>query len=187
VTVRDDDPDPNRMIRGKRHGAWVLAAYFRRLADWRAWLRFVTFRSDMGTIGRALRARFLDANPARNGARAGGGSPAEGGGEDERLNEVFLDALRAFESRSGAALFVTAEQDNNTILFDTMFAASYLTRPEFAGRHRRVTIKDSNHIYGLPEWRGTLIDSVVDWLEATSRARPLGASRSESGAKGDKT
>jgi hypothetical protein len=157
------------MIRGKSHGAWVLAAYFRRLADWRAWLRFVTFRSDMATIGRALRARFLGSDPAQANARPGGGSPVDGGGEDERLNDAFLDAFGMFEARSGAVLFVTAEQDNNTILFDTMFASTHLARPERAERHRRINVRHANHIYGLPEWRETLIDSVVEWLEATDR------------------
>jgi uncharacterized protein len=185
VTVRGDDPDPHRAIHGKSHGAWVLAAYFRRLADWRAWLRFITFRSDMGTIGRALRARLFGKGPAREGARPGAGPPPEGGGEDERLNEAFLEALAAFEARSGAALFVTAEQDNNTILFDTMFASSYLARPERAERHRRITIKDANHIYGLPEWRDTLIDAVVDWMEATGAARTPAIARAGAVAKGE--
>ena len=88
----------------------------------------------------------------------------------ERLNELFLDAFRSFDARSGSIFFVTAEQDNNTIQFDTMFASIHLDRPGASTKHRRLTIKDANHIYGLPEWRDALVGSVADWLDATGPA-----------------
>jgi hypothetical protein len=45
VTLRGDDVIPGRRIASKQHGAWVLAAYARRLTDWRAWLRFITLQA----------------------------------------------------------------------------------------------------------------------------------------------
>ena len=170
VTLRGDDVVPGRRIASKQHGAWVLAAYARRLADWRAWLRVVTLQSDMRTIGTALRARYLKAAkpPADAAAPPTGTQPDTGDGE--RLNELFIEAFRSFDARSGSIFFVTAEQDNNTIQFDTMFASTHLDRPGAAAKHRRLTIKDANHIYGLPEWRDVLVGSVTDWLEATGSA-----------------
>lgn len=185
VTLRDDDPDPRAAIQGRSHGAWVLASYFRRVSDWRAWLRLITLRSDVRTIGRALRARFLA--PRSVGARgaAAAGLPAEAGGEDERLNEGFMTAFKEFDARSGEALFVTAEQDNNTIQFDTMFASKHLAAPGAPARHPRVMVAGSNHIYGLPEWRDRLLDAVVEWLDATERTAHPDMARSGLRPKGE--
>ncbi|HZN56283.1 MAG TPA: hypothetical protein VFB67_13275 [Candidatus Polarisedimenticolaceae bacterium] len=172
VTLRADDSNPHARIRGRAHGTWVLAAYARRAGDWRAWLRLITLRSDVGTIARALRARFLAPKKAA-AAGSPGGTPAApaGAAEDERLNERFIDALEAFEAKGGEALFVTAEQDNNTIQFDTMFGSTRLAEPARARRHRRITIRGANHIYGLPEWRDELAGEVFSWLDGRGGAR----------------
>jgi pimeloyl-ACP methyl ester carboxylesterase len=169
VTLRGDD-EPGSWIVSRQHGAWVLSAYARRIADWRAWVRIITLKSDMRTIGTALRARFLNKAKPLAPAAAPAEGPQSDAGEGERLNELFLDAFRSFEARSGRIFFVTAGQDVNTIQFDTMFASTYLDSPGASTKHRRLTIKDANHIYGLPEWRDALVGSVADWLEATGPA-----------------
>ena len=171
VTVRGDDPRPHARIRDRKHGAWVLAAYLRRAGDWRAWLRLITLRSDVGTIARAVRARFLAPKPRVEAGPASGSPAAAAGAEDERLNDRFIEALEAFEAQGGEALFITAEQDNNTIQFDTLFGSTRLAEPERARRHRRITVKGANHIYGLPEWRDELAGEVFAWLERGGSGR----------------
>lgn len=171
VTVKGADVRPEDRIRDARYGRWVLTSYVRRLGDWRAWVRLFTFRSDLATISRALRARFLPSKePA---APAPGQAVAEGAeGKGEYLNEAFVEAFDAFEARGGVVLFVNSEQDISLVHFESLFASKYMTSPERVAKHPRFVVKDANHIFGMPEWRDELLGIVSGWL-----AEPAGTGR----------
>jgi pimeloyl-ACP methyl ester carboxylesterase len=172
VTLRSADPNEQDRIEGRGHGARVLRDYARRAKDWRAWLRLLSFRSGYRTIGRALRARFLGRRPARADAgpdETGTGVQPDGAADEERLSGLFLRAVTSFDERGGKMLFINAERDNNTYIFDEQFGDTYLAPGTRLGeRHRRVVIAGSNHIYGSPEWREELFQATLQWLETDS-------------------
>ncbi len=184
VTLIDTDPDAAGRIRDAGLAAKVLRSYARRTRDWRAWLRLVSMRSDYGTIAQALRVRLSRRPPKRQWSLAteAAGAPSGGAGPDDetwlnpggRLSPSFLRALGALGRRSGRALFVNAERDPSTALFDSLFAPVHLAPGSARAReHPVVVIPEANHVYGCPEWFDLLSRTIVTWLE-TGEA-PLGS------------
>jgi pimeloyl-ACP methyl ester carboxylesterase len=171
VTVREADLRRQKTIRGARHGRKVLGNYARRLRDPRAWLRLVTLRSDVRTLGKALRARFLDRETT--GVAKTAESPdnvtVPTSSSDEILNPFFFGAFEDFDSRGGAALFINAGNYDNTYTFDRIFADRFLAAgTTWGSRHQRVVVPGANHVYGTPEWRAVVLDRVVAWLGGDS-------------------
>jgi uncharacterized protein len=186
VTVKGADVRPQDRIRDRRYGAWVLTSYLRRLSDWRAWLRLFTFRSDMATIARALRARFLPQREGGADARAEVSASSEGSSDTERLNDLFVDAFERFEARGGDVLFVNSEQDISLMHFETLFASRLLATPESTRRHSRFTVLGANHIFGIPEWREELLGIVSGWLDDAHGGSARVSAPVASDAKGDR-
>lgn len=156
VTVRERDLKRQKTVRGKAQGRKVLRNYLRRARDPRAWLRAAGLRSDFRTIGRALRARFLQEQASDVVATPGDG---------EVLNPHFTSSFESFHERGGAALFVNAGNYDNTFTFNRLFGDPHLGPGKAYGdRHRRVEIPNANHVYGAPEWRAELTETVLGWL-----------------------
>ncbi|HEX6850866.1 MAG TPA: hypothetical protein VF139_05605 [Candidatus Polarisedimenticolaceae bacterium] len=169
VTLRDASEGGGPRITGKAHSRRILRAYLRRAKDWRAWLNLLSLRTDFSTLKRAAAANLAVA-PAGDGTAGGAAPGAAAAGEV--LNPMFVEALGAFHRRGGRALFVTAANDASTFAFDEHFGRHHLAPGgEYASRHARVSIPDSNHIYGMPPWREMLIRVVEEWLATDDGSR----------------
>jgi pimeloyl-ACP methyl ester carboxylesterase len=177
VATKGAGPRPAERIRGREHGSWVLASYFRRMSDWRAWLKLVTLRSDVKLIARALWARFGPARQAVTDQPPVDTAAEPGGGDDEHLNESFVGAFETFDARGGTVLFVNSEMHVSLVHFESLFASRFLVAPERARRHPRHTVRGANHIFGMPEWRDELFGIVTGWLDRPN-ATPVRATAS---------
>jgi pimeloyl-ACP methyl ester carboxylesterase len=172
VTLKDPNPRAAARILGKEHAGRVLASYARRMKDWRAWVRLLTFKSDSGTIGRALKARFFNRRSARQapGGREEGPGAESGPAPGEGLSELFAEGFMKFHEDGGRALFLHAGAFHETYLFNDLVGETYMAPgTDLAERHRRVTIDGANHIYGTPEWSTELFEAIESWLEESAR------------------
>jgi hypothetical protein len=153
------------MTSGQLQG--IRSTYLRKLAlrdpdVWRAWIRFLTFRSDYRLLARAVfgasRSRSRPANkPA--------GDP--GAKVEDNTNPLFATAVFQMLSTSRRILFLFPGADRLHWEFDAKFMSRHAaTVQKYGASCRIVVMPQANHVFSLSRWQREMLDHCCEWLAA---------------------
>lgn len=147
----------------RRLSAYYLKGLFRPSS----WLRFLTLKSDYRAIAKVIALKLRGVAP-----RPGADAPQDAAPDVPNLNPLVLPAFRDFVQRGGNVLFLCAERDTDTQLFEKGFREPNLQPGNpFEGACRVEKIREANHIYALEESQEALIGAIVSWLGAPGVSR----------------
>ena len=86
--------------------------------------------------------------------------------ELSNMNPYLLQAVRNVLSRQARVLFLCADKDTGTELFEKGFQNKYL-KPgnSYEGMYKIMKIKDANHIYTTVESQQFLLSTIEKWMD----------------------
>jgi dienelactone hydrolase len=179
-----------RMSEG--YAKFYLGLYLKKIFRPKAWLRFLTLKSDhrmifksflvmLRSLARKLNP-FRTAEPARSGPRRNAGKESNreagkrddkprsglsvavpGAGSDLQFNEKFLESFRAISENGGRGVFVFGGNDNFKWEFYEEFRDRMPGEFEKYGDAFSIReIKHANHMYTLREWQDTIIEMCLN-------------------------
>ena len=145
--------------------------YLRKLraAEWRSWVRLLTFRSDFQMIARAL------FKPIQARIRRSKSTPenAQTAVQPDNTNPLFAPAFRSMVATSRHVLLVFAESDRLFWEFEEKFVRRHGPSLEAHAAWYRVHVTpQANHIFSSSEWQEDLFEQCCGWLE--ERAARMG-------------
>lgn len=141
--------------------------YFRKLLDWKSWLRLLTFRSDFGIIAKVFLSplKRLGKRPVTEGLPTAGRHQSESAVPTDNLNPFFPPAF--FEFLKGPRRLFLVFGGNDRLYWD------YLEK-FYQPRKSRIdalcpvldlqVIEGARHVYEEKEQYETLLRIVVAWI-----------------------
>jgi uncharacterized protein len=147
-----------RQLEGKR------SMYFRNLLKPSSLWRFITFRSDYGTIWHSMKRLIVKpkAKPAVTAAPGAEQLPPEQRGN---ANPLFPPAYFEFLQRGGKALMVFSEKDRLWSEYEEKFEQPFAERLKpLAAQIEKHVIPSANHVMSLQEWQREMVDVSRAWL-----------------------
>ena len=139
-----------------------------RLAEWRSWVRLLTFRSDFRMIARALFAPFQLRLRRLTSTTLTPATPknAPAAGQPDNTNPLFAPAFHSIVSSSRPVLLVFAESDRLFWEFDEKFVRRHGPALEpYTAWYRVHVTPQANHIFSSSEWQEDLFEQCCSWLE----------------------
>jgi len=163
VLFMPDTSSDATFITSKEIAQNILKRYFAKLMIPKAWLRFLSFKSDYRAILRSLSMTMLRSKPDRRA-------------QDLKkkvspyFNWGFLEAFEALCARKSPILFVLATRSYTTGDFKREFAPYFLqTNVQEDTVWCIHEILDANHAYSKREWQQELFQKITTWLEEKYR------------------
>lgn len=152
--------------------------YFRKLLDWRSWLRLLTFRSDFGIIAKVFLAplKRIWKRTATGVLTARQNQPAESAAPTGNLNPFFPPAF--FEFLKGSRRLFLVFGGNDRLYWDYLEKFYQPRKSQIDALHSVLdlqVIEGARHVYEEREQHETLLRIVVDWI-----SKELGGSRQAS-------
>ena len=134
--------------------------YLQSAINPRKWMRFIMFKSDYRAIVKLIILKIKEMGKTKHEVNA----PPESMDLDN-LNPHFMRAFKRTCELNRDILFLCAEKDTDTQLFNKGFRNVYLYpgNPN-ESRYTISTIKDANHIYTLETSQNMLIQNISIWL-----------------------
>lgn len=153
--------------------------YFRKLLDWKSWLRLLTFRSDFGIITKVFLSplKRLWKRPVTEGLPTAGQNQPESAVPVDNLNPFFPPAF--FEFLKGPRRLFLVFGRNDRLYWDYL-EKFYQPRKSQIDALRPVldiqVIEGARHVYEEKEQYETLLRIVVTWIskELDDAARAVG-------------
>ena len=163
VILDGSDRDAARYITASQLTA-MRTGYWRklRLAEWRSWMRLLTFRSDFRMIGKTLLAPIYarirrSTSPAKDAPTAV---------HADNTNPLFAPAFRNMVTTSRPVLLVFAESDRLFWEFEEKFLQRHgRTLERYAAWYRVHVTPQANHIFSSSEWQEDLFEQCSRWLD----------------------
>ena len=153
--------------------------YFRKLLDWKSWLRLLTFRSDFGIIAKVflspLKRRWR--RSASNVSLAVQNQPVQSATPTNNLNPFFPPAF--FEFLKGSRRLFLVFGGDDRLYWDYLEKFYQPRKSQIEALHSVLdlqVIEGARHVYEEKEQHETLLRIVVDWI-----SRELEGTRQESG------
>jgi pimeloyl-ACP methyl ester carboxylesterase len=135
------------------------SGYWRRLAQPRSWLRFLTLQSDYGVIWRSLRRLFL---PETRPAAAPPSAVLQAGNTNPLFAAAFFDFLR----RGGRVLMLFSGKDRLHAEYEEKFAQPFAGRlAEYDRQIEHYLVPEANHVLAWPQWRNEMIAVSERWIK----------------------
>jgi uncharacterized protein len=161
VTLASNAATPAKYMSGRELDA-MRGLYLRKLFNPKAWLRFLTFRSDYSVAWRAMLRLIRKPKPKLVVAAPETPVPAEQRGN---ANPLFPPAYFDFLKRGGHALMLFSEKDRLYSDYEEKFVQPYAEplRP-LAAQIEQHLVTSANHVLSLPEWRREMVDTSRAWL-----------------------
>jgi uncharacterized protein len=163
VILDGSDRDPARYMTAAQLTA-TRTGYLRKLrvAEWRSWVRLLTFRSDFRMIARALfkpiQARIRRSKSTPENARAAV--------QPDNTNPLFAPAFHSMVATSRHVLLVFAESDRLFWEFEDKFLRRHGPSLEPHATWYRVHVTpQANHIFSSSQWQEDLFEQCCGWLE----------------------
>jgi pimeloyl-ACP methyl ester carboxylesterase len=151
--IAEKSPEFKDTITTPEYAKQVLSTYRSKLLSPKAWLRFLTFKSEYKTLNRSLSLYFKKLLKKK------------GFQKHPRFNELFLTSFENFISRGEKILFINGEFDPATWEFKTEFEDKYLkSKRNLDNLFEIHIIKKANHIFSLSECQAELLDKISSWL-----------------------
>ncbi|MGE3510375.1 MAG: hypothetical protein AB7N65_16005, partial [Vicinamibacterales bacterium] len=177
VMLDSPNVDPRQfMTRGQLHS--LRARYFQKLLSPRAWLRFLSMRTDYRTLMKSMSAML------RSGRRQGpshASQPAAAGQPPDNANPLFAPALFATLSRGCPILMLFSGADRLYWEFEEKFLTQHRARYEaLASMVSLHVIESANHILTFESWQQEAEAHIARWFDTVS---PIDERASLSGAE----
>ena len=162
-TLASNAATPGKYLTGKQLDG-KRSQYFRNLMKPRSLWRFVTFRSDYGTIWHSMK-RLVVKPKVKPVVAADPVAPLEQRGN---ANPLFPPAYLDFLQRGGKALMIFSEKDRLWSEYEEKFEQPFaeLLKPLEAQIEKHV-IANANHVMSLGEWQREMVDVSRNWLTRT--------------------
>src|SRR5688500_1811214 len=145
----------SKQLEGKR------SMYFRNLLKPSSLWRFITFRSDYGTIWHSMK-RLIVKPKAKPAVTSGAAPGAEQLPPEQRgnANPLFPPAYFEFLQRGGKALMVFSEKDRLWSEYEEKFEVPFAERLRpHAGNIEKHVIANANHVMALAEWQREMVQT----------------------------
>ena len=142
--------------------------YFRKLLDWKSWLRLLTLRSDFGVIAKVFLSplkRRRKAPAPDNPSSAGPSQAAENASPIDNLNPFFPPAF--FEFLKGSRRLFLVFGGNDRLYWDYLEKFYQPRKDQIDALHSVLdlqVIEGARHIYEEQEQYEMLLRVVVDWI-----------------------
>ncbi|MCC7003474.1 MAG: hypothetical protein IT357_15060 [Gemmatimonadaceae bacterium] len=169
VTLDSDSAIPSKYL--TRHDlAQLRRGYLAKLFNPEAWLRLLTFRSDLGTIFRSVVAGVTD-RLRRSGGTGGAARTATLPPEQlANVNPLFPTAYFSFLGRGGRALMVFSEKDRMLGDWREKFVDLYPEQMRrFAPQITEHVVAGANHVLSERAWQQEMHEVARRWLGALPR------------------
>lgn len=140
------------------------SGYLRKLsiAEWRSWVRLLTFRSDYRMIARAIWKPIQ----ARIRRRAPAPPPAVEGAPADNTNPLFAPAFSQMVRTSRPVLLVFGESDRLFWEFEDKFMRRHRASLEpYSAWYQVHVTPQANHIFSASQWQDEMFARCSDWLE----------------------
>lgn len=161
VTLASNAATPGKYLTAKQLDG-KRSMYFRNLLKPASLWRFVTFRSDYGTIWHSMKRLFVKSKPKPVAAPGATELPPEQRGN---ANPLFPPAYFEFLQRGGKALMVFSEKDRLWSEYEEKFELPFAERLKpLAPQIEKHVIASANHVMALPEWQREMVNISRDWL-----------------------
>jgi pimeloyl-ACP methyl ester carboxylesterase len=137
--------------------------YLKKLLSPKAWLRFLSFKSEYGVIWHSMKRLW-----AREPAKAANAPPPNPETIEQRgnANPLFPPAYLAFLQRGGQALMLFSEKDRLQSEYEEKFAEPFATKlAPFEKQIRKHVIPKANHTMTLHEWQREMVEVSRDWVK----------------------
>jgi pimeloyl-ACP methyl ester carboxylesterase len=164
VTLASNAAKPGKYLTTKQLDG-KRSMYFRNLLKPNSLLRFVTFRSDYGTIWHSMKRLFVKSKPKPVVAATATELPPEQRGD---ANPLFPPAYFEFLERGGKALMLFSEKDRLWSEYEEKFEQPFAQRLEpLRGNIEKHVIPNANHVMSLSEWQREMVETSRSWLTRT--------------------
>jgi pimeloyl-ACP methyl ester carboxylesterase len=161
VTLASNAATPAKYMSGAELDA-MRVLYLRKLFNPRAWMRFLTFRSDYSVAWHAMLRLFRKPKPKAVAATPEAPVPAEQRGN---ANPLFPPAYFEFLRRGGHAMMLFSEKDRLYSDYEEKFVQPYAdSLKPVAGQIDQHLVRSANHVLSLAEWRREMVDTSRAWL-----------------------
>ena len=136
--------------------------YLKSIFNPKKWLRFLTVQSNYKVILKLLIIRIKDLYK-----KVSKNDDNSDSFDLENLNHHFIRAFKKNCAMKKDIIFLCAEKDTDTQLFNKGFLNVYLKKGNpYEDRYTISTIKDANHIYTLESSQAELLQRILDWLNS---------------------
>lgn len=141
--------------------------YLKKLADPRAWFRFITFQSEMSVIWHSLLSTVIKKKPAKVAAPVAGEPGAAPAGEQRgNANPLFPPAYFAFLKRGGLAFMLFSGRDRLQSEYEEKFAQPFAGQLKpFAAQIHQHVVPNANHVLALHEWQREMVEQSREWMQ----------------------
>jgi pimeloyl-ACP methyl ester carboxylesterase len=161
VTLASNAATPAKYMSGRELDA-MRGLYLRKLFNPKAWLRFLTFRSDYGVAWHAMLRLIRKPKPKPVAVSPEAPVPVEQRGN---ANPLFPPAYFDFLKRGGHALMLFSEKDRLYSDYEEKFVQPYAeSLKPLAGQIEQHLVQSANHVLSLPEWRREMVDTSRSWI-----------------------
>jgi pimeloyl-ACP methyl ester carboxylesterase len=135
--------------------------YIKKLGSPKAWLRFLTFKSEYSVIWHSMKRLWAPKKPAA------AAQPPETAEQRGNANPLFPPAYFAFLERGGQALMLFSEKDRLQAEYEEKFAEPYAAKlAQFQPQIHKHVIPKANHVMTLHEWQREMVDVCRQWMLA---------------------
>ena len=150
--------DQSRYMTQWQRGA-IRKTYFRKLISPGAWLRLLTFKSDLGLIWRSV-FRLSSPNSAP------GKEQESEQTEKSNLNPHFAPKFFALLERGCPALLIFSGSDRLLYEYEEKFASRHRKRLESTQTGLKLhVVPNANHILSRREWKQNMMEQACNWLK----------------------
>lgn len=157
VTIDSSDGNRSKFV-SEGELKHLKEGYFRKFSSAKAWLRFLSFRSDYKVIVRSLMTDRKKTNKIKQ--------KFDPICENDNFNRLFLVAWRQVVSTQRKLLMVFSEVDRHNWDFKEKFQDQYPADFEKGRSMCKIhIIKNANHILSFPEWQEEMMNVCTDWLK----------------------
>ena len=134
-------------------------SYLKKLTQLKAWLRFLSFKSDYKYIFKIYLTKFRQIC-SKHTTNSNNIEPV---GKKFIFNHDLLEKLSFYFDSGRNAYFLFAENDQITVDYETYFEPNYGKKilEKYKNQWEKTVFKDSNHSYTNIEWRNQLFDKIL--------------------------
>jgi len=143
----------------ERYRSVLSLYYMKSVFSPRSLKRFLTFKSDYRAIAKVVSLKWK----ALFGQREDRGAGEEP--DIPNMNPHFLQAVNGVMARRAKLLFLCAEKDTDTQLFEKGYRRKFLKPGNpYEDLYEIIEIKDANHIYTSHQSQQSLLSAIEAWM-----------------------
>lgn len=140
-------------ITSKTYADQLFGMYIKKISNPAAWKKLLTLKTDYKALMKVIRLKLFASSP----------------GKDKILSQNFnielFRAYKRYEDRGGKTLFIAAEKEHTTGEFEEEYLPLLRQDAPKKDLWKYTVIKNSNHVYTLPEWENELRAEIDGWLQ----------------------